>query len=181
MRKIYLTVLFLVLCSSANLVHAQASFSHSFGASQYFSDNMGAWGFTYSPRVNVVELHDEATISVGTHLGAGIQYSRYGNSFWVLDLPLAVELNLGHASSPLSDANFGAFLGGGYNFMQIRDLHYDPAFSPAPVHGPMVNGGIRAFVFDIPFTLRAAYTLNVSKGKEQAPHAIAVGLFYNLN
>jgi len=158
--------------------HAQSSFSHSFGSSNYLGNHIGAWGLNYSPRINFMEINDETTLSVGSHLGVGL-----GSSYAFIDLPLAFELNWGHASSPLSDANFGAFIGGGYNYLHLTHIRYNPEMTPPSPHGPMVNGGLRAHIFDMSLTLRAAYTLNVVKqtDREETSNIIIVGLFLNLN
>ena len=74
MRSTVTIAALIMLLSTGFNTNAQVSFSHSVGAALYYSTNAGCPGIFYSPRLNLVELGDELTLSVGTHVGLGIIY-----------------------------------------------------------------------------------------------------------
>ena len=155
----------------------QVSFSHSAGGAYYLTSSIGAPAITYSPRLNLLQMSDEATLSLGTHIGLGLVYnSRAGASSFALDLPIVAELNLGHASSPESDAVFGGFIGAGYG---INKMGAAGAFGGETndAAGIVLNGGIRANIREsFPLGLRVSYLINTKEGNEDV---IGVGIFYN--
>jgi hypothetical protein len=155
---------------------AQVSFSHSAGLSAYIGGSAAAWGLNYSPRLNLLELGDELTFSLGTHLGLGLQYSSQegsSNSF-TLDLPLMAEINFGHASSPETSSSFGGFGGIGYGISKIgSDGVYGADYNNAA--GLVINGGVRFIVKERPVGVRLSYMLNF---KGDAKNVLAFGAFY---
>ncbi|MBS9525314.1 hypothetical protein KI659_14945 [Litoribacter alkaliphilus] len=179
MKKLYLFVILFSLGGVLSNLKAQVTFSHSAGVfSTNLTSNIPA-GLAYSPRVNFLELTDESTLSFGTHLGLGITGG--WASDLLVDVPLVVEYNFGHASSPYSDALFGGFVGLGYDYMHIESLGDEPSTLRQSIHGPMVNAGIRAIVLEVPFMLRAAYTLNLNDHQGNPTNVLVLGLLFNLN
>ena len=173
--KSIIAVCLLIMISNANS-SAQVSFSHSLGASFYFSEVTSSPGVMYSPRLNFIELGDEVTVSAGTHIGAWLDFnSRSGGSYSV-DLPVVAEINFGHASHPDTKSKFGGFagLGYGYNQMATSD-NFGSSFNTAI--GPVVNGGLRFIINENPIGLRGSYLLNTNAGNADV---ISVGLFYTL-
>ena len=122
-------------------------------------------------------MSDALIVSAGTHFGLGFNYSSNSaissNSF-VLDLPVVAELNFGRAAGPNSDNDFDGFLGFGYG---ISKMCAEGAFGVGrnDAVGIIVNGGIRARIYDNPVGLRVAYLLNFKSGAEDV---LTVGLFY---
>ncbi|HCS19208.1 MAG TPA: hypothetical protein DIW47_01360 [Bacteroidetes bacterium] len=157
--------------------YAQLSFSHSFGASIYVSSLAAAPGLMYSPRLNFLELSDETSLSVGTHLGLGFSYnSQDGAGSFALDVPLVAEINFGHGALPDTESNFGGFLGLGYGISRIgSDATFGADYNEAA--GPVFNGGIRTYIWDRPLGLRASYLINT---KEGYANVFSLGLFYTL-
>ncbi|WMJ75563.1 hypothetical protein RCC89_20720 [Cytophagaceae bacterium ABcell3] len=171
--KFYLICLF-ILAGFSNNVYSQVSFSHSLGASYFAGGHAAAPAITYSPRLNVVEMSDDMTVSVGTHLSLGLTIGEQGNSF-ALDAPAVAEFNFGHAATRNSDAAFGGFVGAGYGISRIGSQGaFGADFNEAA--GPVLNGGIRALINDIPLTLRVSYMINTL---DDASDVFGVGLFFN--
>lgn len=170
-------IIFISICilASVQLSYGQISFSHSAGGSYYYSSLASAPGIMYSPRLNVVELDDEITVSVGTHLGLGIVYnSQDGASSFALDLPLVAEINFGHAANPETRSSFGGFAGLGFGISKIGSAStFGDDYNNAA--GLLLNGGIRTIIKEMPVGLRVSYLLNTKKDFE---NVLSVGLFY---
>lgn len=154
---------------------AQVSFSHSLGASYYAGGGVACPAIMYSPRANVLNLSDESTVSVGTHLGLGFSFNSQSGGAFALDFPLVAELNLGHAASEDSEADFGAFFGAGYG---ISKIGYDDGFGGGynNAAGFVINGGLRAYVNSRSMGIRISYLKN---RKEDAGNVLGLGFFYN--
>src|SRR4051812_38014052 len=114
MKKMLLSaLLFAAALFTGGNAYSQISFNHSIGGGLYIAD-AGGWAFLYSPRLNVVELADEMTVSVGTHLGLGFSGSANsrtgGDGSFLLDAPIMAEFNFGHAANPdATSSSFGGF------------------------------------------------------------------------
>lgn len=184
-------IILAILCSMIGqpALFSQVSFSHSIGASLYAStDNRAsAVGATYSPRLNVLEINEELTVSVGTHLGFGLDFnSREGANSLALDIPLMVELNFGNASQPGIESNFGGFVGFGYGISKIGSRTDFVSFSTTDFNegsGLVLNAGLRLFVRDIPIGVRFSYLANSKKvGAEGEEYAdvYSLGVFYTI-
>lgn len=140
-------------------LNAQVSFSHSVGLSYFNCTIIGVPAIVYSPRVNLVELSDNATVSVGSNIGIGGNgNSRDGFSDVLLNLPLLAELNLGTKANPDNDGNIGGFVGAGFGFNYMSD-YYDENSTV----GIVLNGGIRANIMQKPIEIRASYQLSTNK------------------
>jgi hypothetical protein len=177
LNYLFATGLFALLCIGQ--ISAQTSFSHSLGGTAYISPNVDGIGITYSPRLNVVEIVDEVTLSVGTHLGLGFNFSsdREGSSnSFVLDLPIVAELNFGHGANPDARSSFGGFVGFGYGISKMG-AEDDFGVGRNDAAGLIVNGGIRAIIMERPVGLRVSYLLNSKSGAESV---LGVGIFYNI-
>ncbi|MDX1907448.1 MAG: hypothetical protein SF053_10480 [Bacteroidia bacterium] len=165
----------LCILAAVQFSYGQVSFSHSFGVAYYASSFAAAPGIMYSPRLNFVELNDEMTVSVGTHLGLGLVYnSQEGASSFVLDLPLVAEINVGHAANPDTKSSFGGFAGLGFGINKIGSQGaFGADYNDAA--GLLFNGGIRAIIKEKPVGLRLSYLLNAKEGFE---NVFSIGLFY---
>ena len=171
--------IFLMSLLSSHLLIGQVSFSHTVGGSIYSStDNTGAGGIMYSPRLNFLELADEVTVSIGTHIGLGLSLnSRSGANSLALDIPLVAEMNFGCASHPDASSGFGGFVGAGYGISRIGSQGaFGSGYNEAS--GLVFNGGIRTELLNFPVGLRVSYMINSLKdGPEEYKDVYSVGLF----
>ena len=167
-----------VLFSTLTVSYGQISFSHSLGGSVYLSENVSAPGILYSPRLNFLELGDEITVSVGTHLGLGFSLNADsqggGSGSFALDLPVVAEINFGQGANPDTQSSFGGFAGLGFGIskMGASDAMGDGYNDAA---GVVINGGLRAIIRDKAVGLRVSYLLNIKKDNSSV---LGVGLFY---
>ncbi len=142
MKKNLFILLFIFVIS---ISRSQISFSHSVGLSFIMPTNqdlvdIGGLGVEYSPRLNVLEVGDNSTVSVGTHLllGGSGGDSRSGFDFYY-SLPLVAEYNFGSASNRDNMDNFGFYVGGGYGIFSQTVLS-------SSINAPVLTGGVR-FIF----------------------------------
>lgn len=180
-KSIILSVLLSMI--SCHSLFSQISFSHATGASIYVTtESTSAWGFMYSPRLNILEISDALTVSVGTHIGLGLTAnSRQGASSLALDIPLVVELNFGNSCHPESDGNFGGFVGVGYGISKIGEQGALGFSDFNEANGLVVNGGIRLFINDLPLGARFSYLINSKKDETQEfADVYSLGIFYTL-
>jgi hypothetical protein len=134
------------------------------------------YGLFYHPRYNVTESETGA-VSVGLPLTAGLSgsvNSRTGGTMSViLDLPITVDYNFGAGSSDYNESGFGGFLGlgFGYTYSNYTDEFVIPGYVDlteqvkGSSYGPLVNGGIRAYIGDRTYFLRVFYKLGMEKAK----------------
>jgi len=169
-------IVFISICifTSVQLSLGQVSFSHSLGGAFYMSSLASAPGIMYSPRLNVLEMGDEMTFSVGTHLGLGMSFnSQEGANSFALDLPIVAELNFGLAANPDTKSSFGGFAGLGFGISKIgADGAFGADYNDAA--GLLFNGGIRAIIKEKPLGLRLAYLLNT---KQDYSNVFTLGVF----
>lgn len=182
MKKFTIKLAIIAMALFANFAaKAQIEFNHSFGFGTYASlYSGGGYAIVYSPRLNLVELSDELSLSVGTHLGAGLAGSANSRSgatgSFILDVPLLAELNLGHACSSNSSVGFGGFVGAGFGY---NKMSYTDNFgsSDRAATGLVLNGGIRTnLIKEQSVTLRFSYML-ASDGKGDV---FGFGIAYNI-
>ena len=162
-------------CIYLQVSFGQMSFSHALGVAYYSSSNATAPGVTYAPRLNFLELGDELTVSVGTHLGLGIAgSSREGASSFALDLPLVAEVNFGHAANPDANSSFGGFAGLGFGISKIGSAGaFGADYNDAA--GPVFNGGVRMLIKERSLGVRISYLLNTKDGFSDV---LGLNLFY---
>jgi len=184
LNKLKLAVMAIALLV-AGAAKAQVSFNHSFGANGYYATGGSGWGFLYSPRLNLAELGNDMTFSVGTHLGLGLSggtNSQTGaEGSFLLDLPLMAELNFGHAANSDSRADWGGFagLGYGYNTMAYSEnTAFGTVSGSSSSSGLVINAGIRTkAIKDISCGLRVSYMINFKTGGSDV---FGIGAFYTL-
>lgn len=182
MKKITIKLAILAMALFANFsANAQVEFNHSAGAGIYASANSGGgYALMYSPRLNLVELSDEMSVSVGSHLAFGLEFSSNSQSgssgSFILDVPMVAELNFGHACSSNSSVGFGGFVGAGYGF---NKMSYSDNFGSGDrsVTGVVINGGFRTnLIRESSVTVRLSYMLTTD-GKGDV---FGLGLTYNI-
>lgn len=164
----------MLLFVCANSASAQVSFSHSLGAELLFGGEVGSPAIMYSPRLNLLNLNDAASLSVGTHLGVWLAFNSREGGAAAFDLPIVAEINFGTGSTPDADASFGGFAGLGLGF---NTMGSNAAFGAVTnnAFGPVVNGGVRLFLGEMPVGARVSYLLNV---KEGGASVLGLGAFY---
>ncbi|MFY7978508.1 MAG: hypothetical protein ACOVON_00575 [Sediminibacterium sp.] len=179
MKKTIKLALLALLSLGIQKANAQTEFMQSVGLTPYTFSNSNesgsGYGFTYSPRLNFLEVATDVNLSVGSHLSGGFSLnSRTGGSALV-DIPLTCELNLGHAANSDASSNFGGFIGGGigYNYMAYEDTWGGGSASTAGIY---LDGGIKAYVFERSLGLRFSYL----KAFSGANNVIGIGVMYNI-
>lgn len=177
MKTIKNIILLGVLLALSQITYGQISFSHAGGVAAYGAGDVSAPAAMYSPRLNFVELADEMTISIGSHIGGGLAFnSREGANSLALDIPIVAELNFGHAAHSDTESSFGGFIGAGYGISKIGDTS---AFGSGSndARGIVVNAGLRALIKEHSVGVRVSYMLNT---KEGGKNVIGLGAFYTL-
>lgn len=179
----FLRIAALAILGFAGLgANAQVSFNHSIGAAYYLSDGAEAPAILYSPRLNVVELGRELTISVGTHLGLGFQKSASSDGSssgsFAIDIPLMAEMNFGHAANPDTRSGFGGFIGAGVGYNQMsREDEFSGSIEKSSTTGLVFNAGIRTIISDNPCGLRLSFMKGL---KESDSYVVGAAIFYTL-
>ena len=152
-------LLFFCICfinfSSFSQVERQISFMHYGGCGyirsfknvpNHIDSSLGREGVfvSYAPHMNFLEIGDYASLSIGTNLIAMIPTDDY----FVFDLPMFLEYNIGSSSTPDNEYDYGGFFGLGYT-RNIRALDYKSTIS----HGfiATVGVGIPQFAFRLSF------------------------------
>jgi len=180
MKKQILFACFFAMATAS--AFSQVSFCHSIGGSLYINSETAGFAILYSPRLNLAELNDESTISIGTHFGFGLSgsvNSQDGGSGTVtVDAPLMVEYNYGLAANPDEDDDFGFFggVGFGYNLMGGTDDTFGGTYGGSSA-GPVLNAGVRVMIAEHPLGARLSYLINV---KNNGASTVGIGLFYIL-
>lgn len=177
MKKVYLLLVLSLFLSTSSFAQSDISFSHSAGGSYYGTTGFSAFGVTYAPRMNILKLKDEMTLSLGTRATAAFQAqfnSREGVSedqpnFFIADLPFLAELNFGHASHKQTDGQFGGFVGAGYGVSMLRST-----VGNLSAHGIVVNGGVR-FLFKRSMGANVSYMFNLN---QENMNVFVLSLFY---
>jgi hypothetical protein len=181
MKKFTIKLAVIAMALFANFAaKAQVEFNHSFGGVFYASENSSGYGILYSPRLNLVELSDEVSLSAGSHVGLGFSGSANSQTgasgSFVLDLPLLAEINFGHASSSNSSIGFGGFLGAGFGYNRMS---YSDVFGSGDraATGLVLNGGFRTnLIKEQSVTLRISYMM----ASDNKGDIIGLGLTYNI-
>ncbi len=174
MKKLFISVLGILFFSAQHSV-AQVSFSHAIGAGIYAaSDSTGGAsgsGIVYSPRLNLLNFNDNATLSLGTHLAFGIDLnSQEGASNFVFDFPIMAELNVGHACNTDNTNAAGFYVGAGYGF-NSEGLGMNT--------GLVLNGGFRTNVlFQRSLELRFALMIPFNTTSTGTTSVIGLNLSY---
>jgi hypothetical protein len=155
MKTIFITCTLLFVGLTA---FTQVSFSHAAGAKLLIASSENSStapiGIVYSPRLNLFEINDNSTVSIGTHATVAFSFSVGTNgssSSGTFEIPLVAEYNFGLKSTNKNDTNLGFYLGGGYSFFDSSEFISDSA-------GPTITGGLRFYMGDAPLDLNISYT-----------------------
>lgn len=177
MKKSILLLLFLI--ETATLIIAQlppkrGGFQHGVGlkGSLYsISDELEPlYGVTYRTKYNLINNWTDFSGSVNAGLSAEYHHSSNIDSvsFFAADLPLSLELNIGHLSTKDFRTAFGFFAGAGYSFNYLNEK-----FNEAP----LLTFGIRTLIFTQSFEVR--YIRYFSEEQNYA-YEHSIGLIINL-
>lgn len=171
MKKTISIATAIIALAFPNHLSAQVEFSHSTGMGIYSSSQRNSgWGFIYSPKLNLYNISDEVSTSIGSNMGFGFSKAPGGSTMFVFDLPASIDLNFGFGSTEGANSTFGGFLGGGYgiNYMPYNSIipHNNVIRSGyATTHGLVVTGGVRTLIKGVlPFTVRFSHLRNSEAG-----------------
>jgi hypothetical protein len=156
--KLVLILLFLNQGSSA-----QVSFFHSLGVSYHGFEKRQFPVFNYSCRLNCLDIKDDVTLSIGTHLGFwGIQNAN-SNSY-ILDTPLLAELNFGRGAKKNCVKVLGGSIGVGLG-INNNGYYYRDGFTQYEVAEYNHAVGIQslASIRYKGYGLRVSYLFNLEK------------------
>lgn len=175
----------LFMLASTQLSFAQLSFSHDVGVGIYVAENgANSPAIVYSPRLNVLEIQDHMTISVGTHLGAWLAFNSRegGDGSFAFDLPIMASINFGQYAQPeAEDLNIGGFVGVGYGISRLgSESTFTTDYNEA--NGLVFDGGLRFILRGIPLGIRGSYQLNsrTSDSNEDFGNVYSLGAFMTL-
>jgi len=142
-------------------------FRHGLGASLFIApatnsidDNSAvAYGLSYFPSIKLADFGDNLRLRLAVSPSLGISgsvNSREGGSLsFLLDAPVDAELHFGVDEAEA----FGGHVGVGFacNRMTSADFGQNRAF------GPHFTAGLKAYIFNREFGLRASFLLNLNK------------------
>ncbi len=164
--KVFITLLFCLLLTGGKPVHSQ-DFMHSLGISGLYSlDQVTRGGVTYSPRFNFITFSDHATISLGSHMTAWIDF--WNPPGHTVHLPFLIEGNFGHAATREGEFPFGAFIGGGMGYNNMYGGELNDAI------GPMATLGIRKGFDSSSWTTRFSFLFNMLGDPRSSVFAIGI-------
>ncbi|MEI9944610.1 MAG: hypothetical protein WDN26_10375 [Chitinophagaceae bacterium] len=198
MKKIIFSV---CLFFTAGIAFGQ-TFMHGAGLTVFVGSSKGndvtvGEGFTYYPRVNVVET-EALSLSVGIPLTAGIGvsgnfYYSTGNGFsdngsvgLILNAPLLLSLNMGRGSTKDNTSKLGYFFGGGFayhhgDFLTTQTDNYGNDYTDSRsynVYGPAAHAGFRIGVGRKHKNIEVRFSY--MKGtNEDKPDIFGVGCLFN--
>jgi hypothetical protein len=127
-------------------------------------------GLTYSPRYNILEFNEHATVSLVGHFTAWFDF--WSNAGHTLHLPFVMEGNFGHAASEGADFPFGAFIGGGMAYNNMYSTEGNQALGPVGTFGIRSNFGSSSS-----YTTRVSFLLNMVGSATSS--VFALGVSYN--
>lgn len=180
-------LMFFAFITSTSSADAQINFSHTGSGAFFFGKGVTAPGIVYSPRINIVELGDNANISVGSHLGLGFSFSggvdsqsgASSSSSFLLDLPVVAEINIGHAKDNDNHSGFGFFAGGGFSYNRMS-VSVDGFGIRGKTFGPLINAGARFPVIGRSWTARASFLIGLTQTKHNV-FSIGIGTNFGMD
>ena len=149
-NKIYISCIFFMMLSFT--VTAQFEFNWGAGIGIHQIGDKYSPGLVVAPRINIFDLTDEASISIGTQ--ASLMYfslaegsldlpeTRFG-----FEVPLMAMVNIGRDANTYAIEQMGFVVGVGYNFGQLT-LSGDGYEDVLTTDGVTVMGGIRFSAFN---------------------------------
>ena len=138
-KKSYLFIIVLICISLAGKAQ---NFMFSYGPTVSVLQDEGILKYgTFFLRRNVSE-GENSSLSIGTPFSLGIGGVDQGGAFFVADVPVTADFNIGCKSTPETESGFGGFIGGGFGYTYLA---YTESYYGGPVkhYGPLVQAGIR--------------------------------------
>ena len=150
--------------------------------------------FGFFPRYNFHAPKNWYSFSVGAPMGFGVSFgytSSLGSTYNIsADLPVTLDINLGHHATASSNVLFGGFfgIGAGYNFTKYN--YFGIRYANLHSLGPVIHGGFRWIYAGRPTGFRIAYmpvlssNYNTPDGIVQVekfnPYFITISLVYKV-
>lgn len=118
-------------------------------------------GIDYVGRFIVYEQNDNLSASVGTRSSLGLEFNSLWGSFFMLNLPILIEANLGRGSSLYNTSKVGLFAGLGPEFNLLTSSN--PFLRTTQV-GAVYSVGLRFQLFGNPYYLRYGRSIGNPSG-----------------
>lgn len=148
-------------------------YMHEMGASFYVYDFTNRYffpgapssatlmGIDYAGRFVVYEKTDNLSASVGTRSSLGLEFNSLWGSFFMLNLPVLVEGNLGRGSSLYNESKIGIFAGIGPEFNLLTSSN---ALLRTTQVGAVYSLGLRFQLFGNAYYLRYGQSIGTPSG-----------------
>ncbi len=148
---------FIVFSGKSEGIHTFHEFSGNYYSSSMLNNEHTGFGFMYSPRINLLRLGNHSSLSLNSEIAFGFNnQSNYRSNInpdktlhenWHYQLPVHLDVNLGHLSSRNNRSAFGGYFGFGWAFNSLQTTtrnvwngHYILSDS---IRGLYFNTGIR--------------------------------------
>lgn len=118
-------------------------------------------GLDYVGRFIVYEQNDNLSASVGTRSSLGLEFNSIWGSFFMLNLPVLIEANIGRGSSLYNTSKVGLFAGLGPEFNLLTSSN--PFLRTTQV-GAVFAVGLRFQLFGNPYYLRYGQSIGPPSG-----------------
>lgn len=164
----------LTLVFGLSKAHAQLEFMHSAGLGYYSSylDKYGA--VQYWPRLNLLQMGWNGTISLDTRISLGY-YAEQGTyaeeDYFTSLIPVTINWNMKNGNTRFATENTGWYIGLG-SAWHLGWRNYT-------TYGPYTTGGIRFDIGQLPFDLNGGYMIDIT-GNRSSQFNISINYMLNI-
>ncbi|NSL88426.1 hypothetical protein ECE50_016420 [Chitinophaga sp. Mgbs1] len=191
MFRLYLWCLVCSVSVALSAVAQPKRFSHAIGVGLYNSPAHFAGGLVYAPRFHAIRFSARAALSLGTQLGLGASFHNNYNSgggtptsIFMMDMPLLVTYNYGHAAMMNSSAGWGFFTGAGYAFhhanRNTNAEEEEETDTRILISGAVLTAGCRFAIAGTSLGLHISWLFNNNHYNTDIPGIASAGLSCNI-
>jgi hypothetical protein len=176
MKKTWLLIIILIYATdrvTAQPPPQRGGFQHGIGVNASFytlAENMDPlFGITYRTKYNLINNWSDFSGSFNAGISGLYHFKSDIDSvpFLAADLPLSIEMNIGHLATKDFRNFFGFFAGAGYAFTYLNEGFVD---------APILTMGIRTWLFSQSFSIRYIHYLS-----QEQDYAMSHGFSLVLN
>jgi hypothetical protein len=153
-------LLVLALVTGISKAEAQLEYMHSAGVGYYSSYLDKYPAIQYWPRLNLLQMGWNGTISLDTRISLGY-YAEKGTyaeeDYFTSLIPATINWNMKNGNTRFATEKTGFYIGAG------AAIHL--GWGNYSTYGPYATGGIRFDIGDLPFDLNAGALLDVTGNK----------------